>query len=440
MTNCRPSRSRTVILTSWVSRLIGVSATFYSLRVLSELLTKEEYSIYIILISFNAWFSLGDLGVGYSLQNTVSKKEAAGQTAYNEILASYLILSIVSCIFILCICINSGTISFNLFRHVANDLSRDRVSIIVRIAAIVFVLNSFSLLSTRIYYGRHQGYIANTLTTVGSLLGVLLLGSNISVTTDSLSNSVLCFYSPGVIIGILCSCTFVVQSLWARARIESCLLFKLIRESYPFFLFYLFASLALQVDFLIISQRIDSSYQIIEYFTLYKIFALGSIFSESILMAMWPKFTAQYHARCINQLIQGLLKSSLVCASLVLSYVLFVFFLRGPISSFLIPGQSISFSVSLILCFGFIAGLRCITDPCAIFLQSIGRLRALTFVAIFQAIVSVSLQWFLAGIFGTTGILIAVIISFVVTSSWALPLLTRIALRQSGQPPPLFSL
>ena len=65
--------------------------------------------------------------------------------------------------------------------------------------------------------------------------------------------------------------------------------------------------------------------------------------------------------------------------------------------------------------------MRCLTDPFAIFLQSIGRLRPLIVCVAIQALLGAALQWILTESLGIGGILLGLVAACILTSAWALP-------------------
>jgi O-antigen/teichoic acid export membrane protein len=194
----------------------------------------------------------------------------------------------------------------------------------------------------------------------------------------------------------------------------------LLRVARGFLLFNLIAAFVLQIDYIIMSQRAGPQ-DIVQYYNIARLFAFGAFFNQAILFAVWPRFSEQFAKgeradirRALNRIVAY---SSLLTAGMVGIVLL----LSGTLSRLLSPGVAVEFRHTVILGFGALALIRCITDPYAIFLQSIGRLRPLIAFAALQALLGAALQWVLSGILGIEGILIALVLSFLLTVAWGLP-------------------
>jgi len=199
------------------------------------------------------------------------------------------------------------------------------------------------------------------------------------------------------------------------------------RSSRLFLLFNGVAAAVLQVDYIIMSQKIDSL-EIVQYYNIAKLFAFSAFFNQAILFAIWPRFTEQYVAGDTSQVSRSLAKLVLYSLALAAATTGFVMLASGPLGAMLSPSSPLKFRYTVIAGFGALALVRCLTDPYAIFLQSIGNIKPLIVFAAFQALVSAGLQWILSGYLGIEGILIALVLSFLLTVAWALPWTARVSL------------
>ena len=423
-----------VVLTAWLSRILSAIATLYSMRVLSSSLSPSEYSVFIVLIGLLGWFALSDLGVGYALQNTISRKATIGDSVSSELLWAYsCLLSSTSLIAMLAYLYRSQLAIF-LFHDISGTTASIALKGTVASSAIILSLTSFFTLSSKVLYGNHKGYIANILACLSTALGVLIL-SRASFTSHKVEDSILALYGPMVIVGISVSIFYVLRPIFSRSAMSWCIFQSMLKESSGFFLFYTFAAAALQFDYLIISQRVGDHSQIIEYFNLARLFALASFVMQAILFAAWPRFTSLYSTGSMTRISANLRGLTIAGICFALCFTLAILVSRNVLSSFFAPGGGIEFQATNILSFGIIAVLRAITDPCAILLQSIGRLKPLILTAFLQASISLPLQWYLSAYYGITGILFAIILSFLLTAVWALPLMTKRSLITSSPLP-----
>jgi O-antigen/teichoic acid export membrane protein len=176
----------------------------------------------------------------------------------------------------------------------------------------------------------------------------------------------------------------------------------------------------MQIDYLVMSQKVNAL-EIIQYFTIGKIFSFVSFFNSALLYAAWPTLTALYANGDFPPIRLQIKRLIIISGSVTFAATIFVLLTQDYLGSFLAPGKEIEIRSSVIIGFGAVALIRCFIDPFAIFLQSIGKLNLLIVFAAIQAVLCASMQWILAESFGIEGILLALLLSFLLTSAWALP-------------------
>jgi O-antigen/teichoic acid export membrane protein len=120
-------------------------------------------------------------------------------------------------------------------------------------------------------------------------------------------------------------------------------------------------------------------------------------------------------------LIRTNIKKNILFGILIFTiFTLIIIFLGDEILG-LITNIKISLPINLICLIGFYFMIRVWTDMFAIVLQSVNYLRPLWIFTPIQALISISLQVYFSLKFGVIGIVIALILSFLITVSWALP-------------------
>jgi O-antigen/teichoic acid export membrane protein len=421
--------TRLVVISAWTTRIISALAMLYSLRVLSETLSPPEYAAFIILIGLIGWFALTDFGIGYAVQNAISRRLANGEIVSPEIITAYFILLMTTVAVVLALFIFQGPLANLLLSKISEDgaiLNKNTFFVVTSLLAV----GGIATISTKILYAMHRGYVANIASALGSVVGVGVLMIGVDSAPDKILFAVLALYGPTVLISLAFCGHQISQTFKSRISINSSIAINLINSAKGFFAFYFVAASVLQVDYLIMSQKIEP-HEIVQYYIIAKIFVFVSFINQAVLFAAWPQMTAIYATgeraeltRIIRKLVVASMLTTLTATIVVLS-------LRVPLGDFLAPGSAIEFRFTVILGFGAIALLRCITDPFAIFLQSIDQTKPLILFASAQAVIGGTLQWLLAEDLGIEGILLALALSFILTVAWGLPLTTNRILRQS---------
>jgi O-antigen/teichoic acid export membrane protein len=414
------SAEKLVVLSAWASRLIAAFAMIYSLRILSTTLLPGEYAMFIILVGLIGWFALSDGGIGYAVQNAVTKKLSTGQSADQEIVCAYSMLLLISTAIVGVLFGFREKIAELLFGKIASVTSELGAATFMQ-SAIVFVAGAAATLSTKILYSMHRGYVANTASAISAGVGVLFLIAGITSAVDKVAYAVLALYGPAALIGCALGAFQIFKALRSRPTLRITVATALLKSSKGFFVFYLLAAAVLQIDYLVMSQKVSESTEIIQYYSLAKVFTLISFFNQAILFAAWPQMTAQYTSGAFSEIKAMLCRMVIVSASITLLATFVILVVRSFLAGIIVPNTSIEFRPEIIAGFGALALMRCLTDPFAIFLQSIGRMSPLIVCVVMQALLGAGLQWYLSETLGIGGILLALVVAFAATAAWALP-------------------
>jgi O-antigen/teichoic acid export membrane protein len=418
--NSSVSQIKFVVLSAWASRLISGSVMIYSLRVLSNFLTPDEYAMFIILVGLIGWFALSDIGIGFAVQNTITNNHTIGRGVDHKIICAYLMVLISStCIF--------GVIFF--LREILSEILFSKITLVTPEvtttflqSTLIFIAVAAATLPTKILYSKHRGYLANIASAFSAGAGLFLLMIGISSAENKVAFAVAALYGPAALIGCALGTSQIFNAFHSRSLMRISDAFILLKSAKGFFIFYLLAAAVLQVDYLIMSQRINVPAEFIQYYSLARIFALISFFNQAILFAAWPRMTVLFASGEHAKIRKMLNKLVIVSALFTLLGTFIIFIMRDFLSAVIAPSTSIEFRPWIIFGFGSVALLRCLTDPFAIFLQSIGRMQPLIICAAIQALLGAALQWNFSEIFGIGGILLALVVAFVATAAWALPL------------------
>jgi O-antigen/teichoic acid export membrane protein len=426
------SPAKVVVLSAWGSRLVTASVSIYSLRVLSSALSPAEYATFIIIVGLSGWYALaGDLGIGYATQNLVTRKRALEEDPARDILIAYCLLAAATaCVGLLTLAL-SGRVSVLLFAAQGRS-NADAYASTLWWSGLIFTAAAAAGTSSKILYAVHRGYVSNILAALASIVGFVCLTTFLAKVEHKVLFAVCALYGVTMLFAVILAALQIRRSWHARNRISRADVVALWHSARWFLLFNGVAAAVLQVDYIIMSQKI-ASLEIVQYYNIAKLFAFSAFFNQAILFAIWPRFTEQYAAGQTTQVARTLRKLVLYSAALAMGTTAMVMLAAGPLGSVLSPSSPLKFRYTVIAGFGALALVRCVSDPYAIFLQSIGNIKPLIVFAAFQALISAGLQWILSGYLGIEGILTALVLSFLLTVVWGLPWMARTSLaRHTG--------
>lgn len=412
-----------MVISAWGSRIVAACSTIYSLRVLSHSLSAPEYAIFVVIVGLAGWFALADLGIGYAAQNAITSRLASGGNAANEVLSAYLMLAITTSAVVMALYLFRDTIAAALFGKILTAPDHGAGTTFFRSALVLIAAASFAL-STKVLYAMHRGYVANAVAAFAPVVGLGLLVVGISAAEDKVAYAVVALYGPGALACCALALLQIARAARQRPQLSRATFVQLARASRGFFLFNALGAAVLQIDYLVMSQKVVPV-EIIQYYTTGKVFSFVAFFNQAMLFATWPTLTALHTAGDRPEIRRQLKRLMIISAGVTVAATCAVLMTQDHLGAFLAPGTGLDLRSTVVLGFGAVTLIRCLTDPFAIFLQSIGKLAPLIVCAAIQAIASASLQWILVDSFGIEGILLAVLLSFVLTSAWALPLASR---------------
>jgi O-antigen/teichoic acid export membrane protein len=419
-----------VILSAWGSRLITGFIMIYSLRILSVGLTASEYAILVIIIGLSGWYTLvGDPGIGYAVQNSITRKIVLKQNPNNDVLTAYALLALVATLVALLSFGFNDQISNFLFSGFSEEKEGLNASTLWW-SGLILTAGASAGVSSKVLYAVHKGYIVNIITAIASIFGFLLLTTGLEKVEHKVIYAIFSLYGPNSICAMVLAIWQIKKAWKLRPSINRLTIISLLKTARWFLFFNLIAAAVLQIDYIVMSQKIEPL-EIILYYNIAKLFAFSASFNQAIMFAIWPRFTEQFETGQSIEISRSINKVVIIGVVLALITTASVMLASEMLSGLLSPGTPLDFRYTVIAGFGAIALIRSITDPYAIFLQSIGRIKALIIFATIQAFVGGALQWILSDYLGIEGILIALVLSFLLTATWGLPRATRSILSQA---------
>lgn len=417
------SRIKLLVLSAWASRIITSIAGIISIRILNAHLQVEEYAIYIVIISISGWFTIiGDPGIGYLTQNKISEKIAIKKNYCVDILGAYILLFSIA-IFIFTFCyILKNKISFFLFGNI-NYNNHDELIKVFVIIAFIYSMSVAASVSNKFLYAMGSGVFSNAMTAMGSLLGLAALSLGIENWSQKIMYSIMATSTPIMMLSFILA-IFQIKKSWSSINLVKLnILLNILKESRGFFFFSLIATFIIQVDYLIMTQQVKPV-EIAQYYNIAKIFSFLAFINQAILYALWPNFTEKFYKKELDAIKKLIKNAILTTVAFAVISIIILIGLSSYLHVIFNSGNQITYRDTVILGFGFIALLRCVSDPCAIFLQSINNLRPLIICASIQAPISFLFQWIFSSYFSIEGIILGFCCAFVITAFWVYPFLT----------------
>jgi O-antigen/teichoic acid export membrane protein len=390
---------------------------------LSHSLSAPDYAFFVVIVGLAGWFALADLGIGYAAQNAITGRLAEGGTAASEVLSAYLLLAVTSSAVALALYVFREPVAALLFGKIIGEQSHLAGDTFFRSALLLTASASFAV-STKVLYAMHRGYVANAVGAFTPVVGLALLAIGVNAAQDKVAYAVLALYGPNALVCCLLAVQQIVKAVRQRPALPIATFFDIGKAARGFLVFNVLGAAVLQIDYLVMSQKV-SSVEIIQYYTIGKIFSFVAFINHAVLFAAWPTLTALYADKNLAEIRRQIKRLILMSAGVTSVATFAVLASQDFIGSLLAPGINLDIRSTVILGFGSVALIRSLTDPFAIFLQSIGRLTPLIAFAAVQAIISAVLQWTLAEALSIEGILFALFLSFVLTTAWGLPLAAR---------------
>ena len=197
----------------------------------------------------------------------------------------------------------------------------------------------------------------------------------------------------------------------------------ILKRAIGFNIFSILAALTLNLDYLVLSQVADSK-SLFEYSLINKTISLVLTIFGTFLSAVWPKVSENAARQSWVEVKRDLHKAILYGFILVTLMMVLSPWALPNVLKFLAPNNCIIISSWLILVIGFYQFLRIWTDSFAMVLHSISSLKVFLIVVPIQAIISIVSQILLVPKLGLIGVYLALIVSFLTTASWFLPVHT----------------
>lgn len=414
-----------VAASSWGARFVTASVQIVSIGIMIESIGNDGYAAFALLSALAAWAVLFDFGIGNALQNYISEFRAEGKE-YGLYITVACLMSLVLLLVVIGLLYPLSFELSDIYLKNVNTAAISHKSTSLYLSISLFILISMGSLLVKIWFAEQKGWQANILLALSSVTGLALVylawhGYAIS----NLNFIMLLFYGPAASFPLIFLFYRMTQFFYSfgvpSGRDIYTVASSIIRRGRAFWLFTLIATIVLQADYIVMSQKLNAN-DIVVYVLLMKIFTFISFFHSALLQALWPE-CVELRVRQQWSKLDGLVyRYIIIGVGLVISFTVAFLFLKSEIISFVSKGNVTDVDAGIVLMIGLYFIFRVWSDTYAMLHQSMNYLSPLWKLVPIQAVISLGLQWFLCDLIGLYGIVLGLILSFVLTVVVFLPL------------------
>lgn len=407
------SRPLLQVALGWIARGAVLASALVNTRLFIELLGVDGFAAVSVVLSLTPWFALLHMGVPQAAQNAVSRRRGSeeGHTEVGLAAARFAWLALAAAA-PLSVALAWLVQQFLLEQH--GDLSWGAIALLHFGMASMGV----SLVFHQVMHAVHR-----------STWPVLAPGAQAVATTALLMAGTVAgwrsaWWVAGSIAGPMIA-VFVASSLFARLSLRGPVdvaeLRSLVVAGRPFAFFGLVGTVTLACDYLIMS-RMLSSEAIAQYSVASRVFNAVLTLHAVLLSLAWTpiadRFAAHRHGAMRTLVRQLMLGGALLALCVGLPLALFL----EPIVRWLSAGNLPPIPAALTASFFLLLVVRIWCDTFATVLLSCNQTNSIAGYIVWQCIVSLLAQTFLGWYWGASGIVLGMVLSFVLTAVWILPL------------------
>lgn len=166
------------IISNFIFKGLGIGLSFISIPIMLKYLDKDNYGLWILILSITSWIYTFDVGIGNGLKNRLAESLAKNteKEAKEYIATSYFFVTIISAIFFLIIYSVLENINFSKLLNI-NYLSNGELNKILIINIGFVCLNFVFSLCNNIFLGSQKSYLSSLNSVISQILNfVFLLG------------------------------------------------------------------------------------------------------------------------------------------------------------------------------------------------------------------------------------------------------------------------
>ena len=426
--NERHRRIALTAITSAVAKVITIATSFITVPLTLNYLGTERYGLWMTISSVIAMMWFADFGIGNGLLNAVS--EAFGKDDKNAIKAhianAVVILGGIALLILCLFFLVFPFVSWGAFFNVKTQLAMGEAGPALAAFMICFAIGVPATIVQRVQMGLQQGFASSLWQAGGSVLG-LLLSLLVIFFKGGLPWLISALAGAPIIILLINGAVFFFfqnrELVPSIRQVSPSGMRRILHGGLLFFVLQLACSLAYASDNIIIAQVIGVD-AVAKFSVISKLFegvlmVIGLAFSP-----LWPAY-GEAKARGDFMWIKKTLKRSMLTTFLlVVSAAILLICFYKPLLAIWIGGKHI-FPIELVVLYAAWMIFKGLGGTYAMFLNGIHVLRPQIIIALIFTVVSIVLKIWFTYTLGLNGLLIALILSYVVTTVLPYSLLTK---------------
>lgn len=378
------------ILFNFIFKGLGIGLSFISIPIMLKYLDKDNYGLWILILSITSWIYTFDIGIGNGLKNrlaeTLTKKNE--EEAKEYIATSYFFVAIISIIFLLLSYVILKNIDFSKLLNITY-ISDNKLNKILLINIGFVCVNFIFSLCNNIFLGSQKSYLASINMALSQILSfIFLLGlfyfKKNSVVLLSLT------YGLGIFLS-----HFILTSYYFYKN--SSLLFKIKNISLSktksifgiglkIFLVQIAGLIIFSTDNFIITKYTGIE-NVATYNIVNKLFGVPMLIMSLITTPIWPAVTKAFYEGNREWLKNILKKLQKILGYLLVLTIIMIVLGKPFIKIWTL--DEIKPSFSLIVACGLATLLTCFSNIYSTIIFGMGLNWKLVFLALFQAIINI---------------------------------------------------
>lgn len=406
-------KSTTAVLAGWSARVLVVGCSLVNTRLLLNMLDVPAYAVYAIVLSLGPWFNLLALGVPNMAQNTIARYRAEG-VDYSELKTSVVNAALVGATVALMLCWPVGWA----VRHTVLAGHEGVTASAVALMSFGLCLTALTPVFNQVLLGLHRGLWPNVMPGLQSLVTTGMLLALEHGSYGGLDWAVASFVLPALL-------TFAILAVAAGAAprygINLRQLRQMLVDSRHFLLFGVLSTGALSADYVVMAFTLSSS-DIVEYNLASKVFTVLLTVHAVVLSNSWSVLSDHHYSGNVAGLRRRVGWLLLVGMLVVLTPAIAVLALHDEVFGLISGGRMVRISMVLLVLWPIYLLIRVWCDTFALAHMSAGRVKIMNAYVVFQSVLSIGGQIWLGHYYGPAGILSGIILSFLLTAAWILPL------------------
>jgi O-antigen/teichoic acid export membrane protein len=424
-------RHRRIVLSAFastVAKSITIATSFITVPLTLNYLGTERYGLWMTISSVIAMMVFADFGIGNGLINAIS--DAYGKDDKSAIKAhianAAVILSCIALLILTIYFIIFPFISWNAFFNVKTQLAIDETVPALSVFMICFALGVPATIVQRVQMGLQEGFASSLWQAGGSVLG-LLLSLLVIFFKGGLPWLVFALAgAPVVILLINGAVFFSVQhkELTPDMRqVSQSGMRRILHGGLLFFVLQLAGSIAFASDNIIIAKVLGAD-AVARYSVVSKLFEGVLIIISLAFSPLWPAYGEAKARGDKTWIIDTLKRSMLTTLLLVTSAAMLLVCLYKPLFALWVGGKHI-FPFGLIALYAAWIILKGAGGTYAMFLNGIHVLRLQLIIASMFTLGSIVMKIWFVHTLGLNGVLIALILSYTLTTVFPYAILTK---------------